>query len=99
MINVLTIGVSFALLKYDRKLVEDAVRAQFNKKIAEMNITALNTAYDYAADNFKGQFKHKIEKIDIKRAADFLNWKPSSCHGQGSWRMQNTNLLSYNSSG
>jgi len=31
MINVLTIGVSFALLKYDRKLVEDAIKATFHE--------------------------------------------------------------------
>jgi len=31
MINVLTIGVSFALLKYDRKLVHDAVKATFHE--------------------------------------------------------------------
>ena len=29
MINVLTIGVSFALLKYDRNLVHDAIKATF----------------------------------------------------------------------
>jgi Pyruvate/2-oxoacid:ferredoxin oxidoreductase gamma subunit len=31
MINVLTIGVSFALLKYDRKLVHDAIKATFHE--------------------------------------------------------------------
>ena len=31
MINVLSIGVSFALLKYDRKLVEDAIKATFHE--------------------------------------------------------------------
>jgi Pyruvate/2-oxoacid:ferredoxin oxidoreductase gamma subunit len=31
MINVLTIGVSFALLKYDRKLVQDAIKATFHE--------------------------------------------------------------------
>jgi Pyruvate/2-oxoacid:ferredoxin oxidoreductase gamma subunit len=31
MINVLTIGISFALLKYDRKLVEDAIKATFHE--------------------------------------------------------------------
>jgi Pyruvate/2-oxoacid:ferredoxin oxidoreductase gamma subunit len=31
MINVLAIGVSFALLKYDRKLVEDAIKATFHE--------------------------------------------------------------------
>lgn len=38
MINVLTIGVSFALLKYDRKLVQDAIKATFHEKIANMKI-------------------------------------------------------------
>jgi len=31
MINVLTIGVSFALLKYDQKLVKDAIKATFHE--------------------------------------------------------------------
>ena len=33
MINVLTIGISFALLKYDRALAEKAVRARFLRKV------------------------------------------------------------------
>ena len=44
MINVLTIGVSFALLKYDRKLVEDAIKATFHEKIAAMNVTAIDVS-------------------------------------------------------
>jgi len=31
MINVLTIGISFALLKYDKKLVEAAIKATFHE--------------------------------------------------------------------
>jgi hypothetical protein len=31
MINVLTIGVSFALLKYNRNLVHDAIKATFHE--------------------------------------------------------------------
>ena len=31
MINVLTIGVSFALLKYDRNLVHDAIKTTFHE--------------------------------------------------------------------
>jgi Pyruvate/2-oxoacid:ferredoxin oxidoreductase gamma subunit len=31
MINVLAIGISFALLKYDRTLVEDAIKATFHE--------------------------------------------------------------------
>ena len=63
MINVLTIGVSFAFLKYDRKLVEDAIKATFREKLVDMNLTAVNVAYDYTEKNFNtADFKHKLEK-------------------------------------
>ncbi len=90
MINVLTIGVSFALLRYDKKLVEDAVRAQFNKKIADMNITALNTAYDYAENNFKSNFRHRLEKIDVKEPRIFLTGNQAVAMGKvlGGCRIQ-----------
>jgi 2-oxoglutarate ferredoxin oxidoreductase subunit alpha len=90
MINVLTIGISFALLKYDRKLVEDAVKATFHQKIAEMNITALDTAYDYAENTFKDNFKHKIEKIDINEARIFLTGNQAVAMGKvlGGCRIQ-----------
>jgi 2-oxoglutarate ferredoxin oxidoreductase subunit alpha len=66
MINVLTIGVSFALLKYDRKLVEDAIKATFHEKIADMNLAAVDAAYDYAEKTFDvNSFKHKLEKIEV----------------------------------
>ncbi len=66
MINVLTIGISFALLKYDKKLVENAIKATFHKKIADMNITAVDQAYDYAERNFNvNSLKYKLEKQDI----------------------------------
>ena len=66
MINVLTIGVSFALLKYDRKLVENAIKATFQEKIGDMNVTAVDQAYDYAEKTFDvNNFKHKLEKTEI----------------------------------
>ena len=66
MINVLTIGISFALLKYDKKLVENAIKATFHEKIADMNITAVDQAYDYAEKNFNvNSLKYKLEKQDI----------------------------------
>ena len=90
MINVLTIGVSFALLKYDKKLVEDAVRATFKQKIADMNVTALDTSYDYALDNFKGNFKHKLEKIEVKESRIFLTGNQAVAMGKvlGGCRVQ-----------
>ena len=74
MINVLTIGVSFALLKYDKELTEKAVRETFSEKgkIADMNAFALNYAFDYAVNTFKDNFKHKLEKIPIKEERIFL---------------------------
>ena len=69
MINVLAIGVSFALLKYDQSLVEKAIRAIFSDKpkIADMNIVALRQAYQYAQQNFKDDFPHKLVKSDSPR--------------------------------
>lgn len=90
MINVLTLGISFALLKYDRKLVENAIRAQFNKKIADMNTVALDTAFNFAADNFKCNFKHKLEKMDAKEPRIFLTGNQAVAMGKilGGCRIQ-----------
>jgi 2-oxoglutarate ferredoxin oxidoreductase subunit alpha len=67
MINVLTIGVSFALLDYDERLVEKAVIAIFSDKpkVAEMNLLALREAYDYAVQTFAGSYKHRLEKVEL----------------------------------
>ncbi len=91
MINVLTIGVSFALLKYDRKLVEDAIKATFHEKIADMNVVAVDTAYDYAEQNFKvNDFKHKLEKTEIKEPRIFLTGNQAVAMGKvlGGCRVQ-----------
>ena len=91
MINVLTIGVSFALLKYDRKLVEDAIKATFHEKIADMNVVAVDTAYDYAEQNFKvNNFKHKLEKTEIKEPRIFLTGNQAVAMGKvlGGCRVQ-----------
>jgi 2-oxoglutarate ferredoxin oxidoreductase subunit alpha len=91
MINVLAIGVSFALLKYDRKLVEDAIKATFNEKIADMNVVAVDTAYDYAEQNFNvNNFKHKLERMEIKEPRIFLTGNQAVAMGKvlGGCRVQ-----------
>jgi 2-oxoglutarate ferredoxin oxidoreductase subunit alpha len=91
MINVVTIGVSFALLKYDRGLVEKAIRATFHEKIAEMNVAAVDTAYDYAEKNFNvNNFKHKLEKMDITEPRIFLTGNQAVAMGKvlGGCRVQ-----------
>jgi 2-oxoglutarate ferredoxin oxidoreductase subunit alpha len=90
MINVLTIGISFALFKYDRTLVEKAVRSTFSEKIANMNITALSHAYDYADENFKDNFKHRLEKTDVDEERIFLTGNQAVAMGKvlGGCRVQ-----------
>jgi len=75
MINVLTIGVSFALLKYDIGLVEKAIKTIFSDKpkVADMNIIALNEAYDYTSQTFKNAFPHSLEKAETTEERIFLS--------------------------
>jgi len=92
MINVLTIGISFALFKYDRSLAEKAVRATFSgkPKIADMNVTALNHAYDYAEEHFKNAFKHRLEKTNVDEERLFLTGNQAVAMGKvlGGCRVQ-----------
>ena len=91
MINVLTIGVSFALLRYDKKLVEDAIKATFNEKIANMNLTAFDHAYNYAERNFPiNKFKHRLEKQPIDEERIFLTGNQAVAMGKvlGGCRVQ-----------
>lgn len=88
--NVLTVGVSFSLLGYDRDLVEKAVRAQFPAKVADMNIIALNMAFDFADETFKVKFKHKLERLDAKEGRIFLTGNQAVAMGKvlGGCRVQ-----------
>lgn len=91
MINVLTIGVSFALLKYDKKLVEDAIKATFHEKIVDMNLKAVDIAYDYAEKTFNvNNFKYKLEKLDVKEPRIFLTGNQAVAMGKvlGGCRIQ-----------
>src|ERR1700690_4017263 len=83
MINVLTIGISFALLKYDKKLVEDAIKATFHEKIVDMNLTAVDQAYDYAEKNLNvSSFKYKLEKQDANEQRIFLTGNKAVAMGK-----------------
>jgi 2-oxoglutarate ferredoxin oxidoreductase subunit alpha len=92
MINVLAIGVSFAILNYDQALVENAVRATFSDKpkIADMNIIALQEAYSYARETFKEEFPYKLEKIETKEQRIFLSGNQAVAVGKvlGGCRIQ-----------
>jgi len=92
MINVLTLGISFGVLRYDQELVEKAVRAIFSEKpkIADMNIVALRIAYDHVNQNFKDDFPHKLQKSEAKEQRIFLSGNEAVALGKvvGGCRVQ-----------
>jgi 2-oxoglutarate ferredoxin oxidoreductase subunit alpha len=92
MINVLTTGVSFALLDYDRGLVEKAINAVFSDKpkVAEMNIMALREAYDYTQRTFKEGLPFKLVSSEAKEQRIFVSGNQAVAMGKvlGGCRIQ-----------
>jgi 2-oxoglutarate ferredoxin oxidoreductase subunit alpha len=92
MINVLTIGVSFALLRYEIGLVERAIKAIFSDKpkVADMNIVALREAYGYAEQTFKNAFSHSLQKVETTERRIFLSGNQAVALGKvlGGCRIQ-----------
>jgi len=75
MINVLTVGISFALLDYDENLVEKAIRDIFagKPKIIDMNLLAFREAYNYAKQNFQNSLKYKLQKVQTNEERLFIS--------------------------
>jgi 2-oxoglutarate ferredoxin oxidoreductase subunit alpha len=74
MINVLALGVSFGLINYDKAPVEKAIRMIFGDKpkIINMNILALEKAYEYARRHFGDDFGYKLETFQTNEERIFL---------------------------
>ncbi|MGB9022953.1 MAG: 2-oxoacid:ferredoxin oxidoreductase subunit alpha [Candidatus Bathyarchaeia archaeon] len=73
-INVLVLGVSFAILDSDLTLLEKAVRSIFGSKpkIADMNVLASQMAYDYAKKNLDTNLGIRLEKVKVNEDRIFL---------------------------
>ena len=73
MLNVLALGVSFGLVGYDKTFVGRAIGAIFRgkQKIIDMNLLALDIAYDYTIRNF-GSFDFKLETVQTNEKRMFL---------------------------
>lgn len=73
-INVLVLGVSFALLDSDVEPLVKAIRSIFGAKpsIGEMNVLACRMAYDYAKRNLGTDFGVRLERVDTKESRIFL---------------------------
>jgi 2-oxoglutarate ferredoxin oxidoreductase subunit alpha len=92
MINVLALGVSFGLIKYDKTSVEKAIRTIFGgrAKIVDMNILALEKAYEYARRNFGEDFGYKLETVPTSEERIFLQGTQAVALGKlvGGCRLQ-----------
>lgn len=73
MINILTLGASFAIVNFDRNHIEKAINMIFGKKpaIISMNLLAFNKAYDYIRQNY-GVPGLKLETIKTDEERIFL---------------------------
>lgn len=73
-INVLVLGVSFAVLDSEIELLTKAIRSVFGAKpkIADMNVLASQLAYDYAKKSLGSGFGARLEKVEAKERRLFL---------------------------
>jgi 2-oxoglutarate ferredoxin oxidoreductase subunit alpha len=73
-INVLVLGVSFAILDSDLTFLEKAIRSIFGSKpkIADMNVLASQMAYDYAKKNLDTNLGIRLEKVKVNEDRIFL---------------------------
>ncbi|MBI2845158.1 MAG: 2-oxoacid:acceptor oxidoreductase subunit alpha [Chloroflexi bacterium] len=61
--NTLALGATVAILDYDLDFVSEIIRQTFTgrkAKVAELNLTALETAHDYARKTFGDDFPHRL---------------------------------------
>jgi len=62
MTNTLALGSAVALLDYDLSLLEGVLTDTFRADVAESNIRAARTGYEYIKKNFTDTFEYRLEK-------------------------------------
>jgi len=74
MTNVMAVASSFALLSYPEANISEAIRRQFRSKprVAEMNIKAIGTAYEYVMEKYDGGFGYTLEPVPTTEKRMFL---------------------------
>jgi len=91
MINVLALGASFGLTRFDKTYVEKAVRMIFGDKpkIISMNILASNKAYDYVQKKFP-DIGLRLEPVSTSEKRIFLQGTQAVALGKlvGGCRLQ-----------
>jgi 2-oxoglutarate ferredoxin oxidoreductase subunit alpha len=73
MINILTLGASFAIVNYDKNHIEKAINMVFGKKpaVVSMNLLAFKKAYDHIRQKY-GDPGWKLETIKTDEERIFL---------------------------
>ena len=69
MANTVAVGVCLGLVRYDFEILEQVLKEYFKgSEIAEKNVQAARAGYEYARDNFKGDFNSRLSPISkVKR--------------------------------
>jgi 2-oxoglutarate ferredoxin oxidoreductase subunit alpha len=60
--NTVALGAAVALLDYDLKILNGVLRDTFKPKVAELNVKAAQKGYDYAQENYAGDFDYRLER-------------------------------------
>ena len=69
MANTVALGAALGLAKYDFKVLDKVLREHFGAdETGENNVRAAKAGYEYVAENFSGQFSHRLSPVgDGKR--------------------------------
>jgi len=82
--NNVALGITFALLNFDLKLLNEVIEINFGKKskdIAKQNISAAQAGYDFAKKHFEGSFKTKLIKKESENKKIIVNGNDAFCLG------------------
>ncbi len=69
MANTVALGAAIGLVRYDSKLLDKVLREHFGPTgTGEQNVRAAKAGYEYARNEFKGEFDNPLDTIsDVKR--------------------------------
>lgn len=62
--NTVALGAVVALLDYDLEILNEVLNDTFKPEVAQSNVKAAKKGYDYAKDQYLGDFGYKLEKKD-----------------------------------
>ncbi|MFB0543413.1 MAG: 2-oxoacid:acceptor oxidoreductase subunit alpha [Candidatus Bathyarchaeia archaeon] len=60
--NTVALGAAIALLNYDLTLLEEVLRDTFEEKVAELNVAASESGYNYIKENYSADFGYRLER-------------------------------------